>query len=136
MIPACSAPLPLPTSLSNVWDPRRLTKGQELSAQIMSSMNDMGAAVALRAPEELRKRLNPRLRPAQNERVDIVSTFVGIHHLEIDDVANHSELVRYAVAAQHIARRARHIQRLATGISFHDGGDLHRRRAIVLHAPE
>src|SRR5450759_3132543 len=54
-----------------------------------------------------RKGLNSGLRPAQDERMYVMRTFVSVHHLEIDQVPNHPEFVGYAVRAQHVARGAR-----------------------------
>ncbi len=66
----------------------------------------------------------------------VVRPLVGVHHFQIDDVADDAELVRNPVAAQHVARRAGDVERLAAGIALHDRGDLRRRRAVVLHAAE
>src|SRR5256714_2384331 len=68
--------------------------------------------------------------------MDIVRALVGVHHLEVYHVAHHAELVRDAVAAQHVAREARDLQRLAAGVALHDRGDLGRVGAFVFHAPE
>src|SRR5213079_1257927 len=81
-----------------------------------------------------RKGLNPGLRPPQYQGVDIVRALVGVDHLEVDHVAHDAELVRDAVAAQHVAREARDLQRLAAGVALHDRGDLGRVGAFVLHA--
>jgi len=51
-------------------------------------------------------------------------------------VAHHAELVRDPVAAQHVARETRDLQRLAAGVALHDRGDLGRIGAFVLHAAE
>src|SRR6266850_1237653 len=80
--------------------------------------------------------LDAGLRAAEDQRVDVVRAFVGIDHLEVDDMADDAELVGDAVAAQHVAREARDLQRLAARIALHDRGDLDRRAALVLHAPE
>ena len=48
----------------------------------------------------------------------------------------HPKLVADAVAAHHVARHARNVQRLATRVALQDGGDFHRRRAFVFHAAQ
>jgi len=48
--------------------------------------------------------------------VDVVRAFVGIDDLEVDDMADDAELVGDAVAAEHIAREARDLQRLAARV--------------------
>ena len=54
------------------------------------------------------KRLDPGLRAAQDQRVDVVRALVGVHRFEIAHHAHHVEFVRDAVAAVHVAReRAR-----------------------------
>src|SRR3989441_5087824 len=72
----------------------------------------------------------------EDQGVDVVRAFVGVDHLEVDDMADHAELVRDAVAAEHVARGARDVERLAAGVALHDRGDLDRGGAFVLHAPE
>src|SRR6266480_6990083 len=70
------------------------------------------------------KGLDAGLRAAEDQGVDVVRAFVGIDHLQVDDVADDAELVGDAVAAQHIAREARDLQRLAARVALHDRGDL------------
>src|SRR5438552_3475157 len=82
------------------------------------------------------KGLDAGLRAAEDQGVDVVRAFVGIDHLQVDDVADDAELVGDAIAAQHVAREARDLQRLAARVALHDRGDLDRRAALVLHAPE
>src|SRR2546429_97547 len=99
--------------------------GDELSAILYAryaTLTGEGLDAGLRAPED--------------QRVDIVRAFVGIDHLQVDDVADDAELVGDAVAAQHIAREARDLERLAARVALHDRGDLDRGAAFVLHAPE
>src|ERR1700688_3959579 len=83
-----------------------------------------------------RKRLNAGLCPTQDECVNVVRALVGVHHFEIHEMANHAEFVRNAVAAQHVARGARHIERLAAGIAFEHGSDFDGSGSLILHAPE
>ena len=68
--------------------------------------------------------------------MDVVRPLVGVDDLEVDEVTRDAELVRDAVAAHHVARRARDVERLAAGVALQDRGDLDGRRAVVLHAPE
>ena len=49
------------------------------------------------------KRLDTRLRATENQRVDVMRTFVGIDGLEIHHVPNDVEFVGYAVTAVHIS---------------------------------
>src|SRR5256885_8802399 len=82
------------------------------------------------------KGLDAGLRAAEDQGVDVVRAFVGIDHLQFDDVADDAELVGDAVAAEHIAGDARNVERLAARVALHDRGDLDRGAALVLHAPE
>ena len=41
----------------------------------------------------LEKRLNPRLRAAENQRVHVVGTFVGVDHFQVDQMTRHAEFV-------------------------------------------
>src|SRR5205823_2698849 len=108
---------------------------------LMKSLRSSSLSMALpsfheKAAELGGKGLDAGLRAAEDEGVDVVRAFVGIDHLEVDDVADDAELVGDAVAAQHVAREARDLQRLAARVALHDRGDLDRRAALVLHAPE
>src|SRR3546814_13785983 len=66
-------------------------------------------------PSASEKRLYPRLRPSQDEGVDVVGALVGVHRLAVHDVAAHVELVGAPVAAIHIARPAGAALGLAPG---------------------
>ena len=68
--------------------------------------------------------------------MDVVCAFVGIDHLQIHHVTDDAEFVGNAVAAEHVARTARDVKRLAAGIALHDRGDLDRGRAVILHPAE
>ena len=52
------------------------------------------------------KRLQPRLRTAQDQGMYIMRAFVGVHGLQIDHVANDVVFVMDAIAAVHVARHA------------------------------
>mmetsp|Transcript_41417 Transcript_41417/g.97041 ORF Transcript_41417/g.97041 Transcript_41417/m.97041 type:complete len:470 (+) Transcript_41417:1594-3003(+) len=76
------------------------------------------------------------LRAAQNQRVDVVRALIGVHDLQVDEVAGDAELVADAIAAEHVAREAGDVQALAAAVALHDGRDLDGRRALVLHAAQ
>ncbi len=67
--------------------------------------------------------------------MDVVRAFVCIHHLEIDEMARDAELVTDAVAAEHVARRARDVERLAAVVALQQARDLDGRRAVVAEPP-
>src|SRR5437773_2635395 len=98
----------------------------------IGSHRDESAVMTISSAE----RLDSGDRTPEDQGVDVVRAFVGVDHLEVDDMADDAELVRDAVAAEHVARGARDVECLAAGIAFHDRGDLDRRGAFVLHAPE
>src|SRR5487761_2423531 len=50
---------------------------------------------------------------AEDQRMHVVRALVGVDDLEVDQVACHAELVADAVAAEHVARHAGDVQRLA-----------------------
>src|SRR5881396_2119288 len=52
------------------------------------------------------KGLDAGLRAAEDQGVDVVRAFVGVDHLEVDEVADDAELVGDAVAAEHVATDA------------------------------
>src|SRR5438309_2611326 len=80
--------------------------------------------------------LDPGLRAAEDQRVDVVRAFVGVDDLEVDDVADDAEFVGDAVAAEHVARGAGDVERLSTRISLQNGRNLRRGASLVLHAAE
>ena len=51
-------------------------------------------------------------------------------------MTDHAEFIGDAVAAEHVARHAGDVQRLAAGIALHDRGDFHCRRTVFLHAAQ
>jgi hypothetical protein len=55
---------------------------------------------------------------AHDQRVDVARAFVGVHSLEIGEHPHHVELVGNAVAAVHVAGKARDLQRLAASGYF------------------
>src|SRR5690606_29779833 len=83
-----------------------------------------------------RERLDAGLRAPEYEGVNVVRALVGVDHLEVHEVADHAVLVGDAVAAVHVARHARDLERLAARVALHDRGDLRRRLAFVLEPPE
>ena len=59
----------------------------------------------------LEKCLNTCLRTPQNQRMNVMRAFVGVHHFEVHQMTRHIKLVRDAITAQHITRQTRHVQR-------------------------
>jgi hypothetical protein len=68
------------------------------------------AGVSVKPSEE---RLNARLGPPEDQRVNVVRAFIGIDDLEVDEMPGDTELVGDAVAAEHVARETGDIERLA-----------------------
>src|SRR5712672_2730148 len=65
------------------------------------------------------KRLDPGLGAAENQGVDVVGALVGVDGLEVRQHAHDVELVGDAVAAMHVAREARDVERLAAIVALH-----------------
>src|SRR3989304_5766190 len=61
------------------------------------------ARCAASGTRDLEKRLDPRLCAAEDERVDVVGAFVGVHRLEVREHAHHVIFLADAVAAVHVA---------------------------------
>jgi hypothetical protein len=57
-------------------------------------------------PASFLKRRDARLRPSQDQRMNVVRAFIGVHHFQVHHVTDHAELVRNSIAAQHVARHA------------------------------
>src|SRR5579862_6410973 len=84
----------------------------------------------------LHERLDARLRAAEDEGMDVVRALVGVDRLEVQDVADHAELVGDAVAAMHVAGDAGDIQCLAAIVALQQRDHLGRRLALVLEPAE
>ena len=68
--------------------------------------------------------------------MNIVRAFVGVHDLQIHQMARDAVFVGDAVAAVHIARDACNLQRLAATVALHDRGDFGRGAALVFEPPQ
>src|SRR4030081_2257043 len=79
------------------------------------------AATSVFPPATLRKRLNARDRASQNQRVDVVGAFIGVHGFQIRGVAHHVIFDLDAVAAVHVAGDAGDVERLAAIVALDDG---------------
>src|SRR5687767_12103312 len=126
---------PCAIAVAQVSSPRRATRRR---AKVMRPVYFSFQRIATRPRAfvtSLAEGLDAGLRPPQDQGMDVVRALVRVHHLEVDQMADHAELVRDAVAAEHVAREARDLQRLAARVTLQDRGHLRRRRALVLHAP-
>src|SRR5450830_676436 len=63
--------------------------------------------VSPRQGGSIRERSDPGLSPAQDQGVHVMGAFIGVDHLQVHQVAGHTELVADAVATHHVARLAR-----------------------------
>ena len=61
----------------------------------------------------LLKRLDSSLGPAQDQRMNIVRTLIGIDDFEIYHVTDYGEFVRDAVSSKHVACKPRDVECLA-----------------------
>src|ERR1700722_2161969 len=86
-------------------------------------------------PRRLERR-DAGLSAAEDEGVDVVRALVGVHGFQVHQVADDVIFVDDAVAAVHVARGARDVERLAAGIALEHGHHLGRRFAFVLEPPE
>lgn len=60
------------------------------------------------------ERLDAGLGTTQDQRMDILRTFVSVDHFQVLHVTHHRILIRDTVAAQHVAGFARYVQSLQT----------------------
>src|SRR6266702_403803 len=84
----------------------------------------------------LAERRDPGLRPPEDEGVDVVRALIGVDCLEIHDVADDVELVGDAVAAMHIARDPRDVERLAAIVALQERDHLGHGAPLVLETAE
>src|SRR5262245_16521122 len=73
------------------------------------------------AEDGLEERLQPGLCAPQDQRVHVVRALVGVDGLEVRGVAHDVVLDLDAVAAVHVAGRARNVERLAAVVALDDG---------------
>src|SRR5215204_4580461 len=81
------------------------------------------------------KRLQPRLRPPEDQRVNVVGALVGVHGLEVLRHAHDVVLLLDAVAAVHVAGLAGDVERLAAVVALDQRDRLGRELALVEEAP-
>ena len=73
------------------------------------------------------ERLETRLRSAEDQRMDVVSSFISVDRFEVHDVADDVKLVNDAVAAVHVAREPGDVERLAAGVALDERNALRGR---------
>ena len=66
--------------------------------------------------------------------MDIVGSLVGIDSFEVHHVTHDGEAIGNAVAAMHVTRHARDVERFATVVSL-EQADHFRRRTAHIHQP-
>lgn len=69
---------------------------------------------------------------ADNESVNVSSTLVGIHRLEVADVSDDVILVDDAVAAEHVPRLACNLQGLSAVVTLDHGDHLGSQFALLV----
>src|SRR5258708_25748237 len=88
----------------------------------ISAARSFSASPDNRVAKRSEKRLDPRLRAAEDQRVDVVGTLVGVDRLEIAQHAHDVEFLGNAVAAVHVAGEAGGLQRLSAIFSLWQPG--------------
>ena len=78
------------------------------------------------------KRRDPRNPATQDQSVDIMCTFIGVDRFKVHHVADHLIFPADAIAAMHVARLTRDIERF-TDIVALDHADHVRRKAAFVH---
>src|SRR5690606_37896082 len=74
-------------------------------------------------------------RAAEDQRVDVVRALIGVHRLEIHGVADHMIFGRDAVAAMHVARGPRDIERLAAIVALQEADPIGGKPPLVDQPP-
>src|SRR5687767_4276324 len=82
------------------------------------------------------ERRDSRLGTPEQQRVYVVRALQRIDSLEIEKVPYDVKFIRYAVAAQHVARRAGYIQGLAGGVALEQRDHLRGGFALLAHPGE
>src|SRR6185312_2172995 len=76
------------------------------------------SAVVLITIASVGKRRNSGDGAPEDQGMDVVRAFVGIHDFQIDQMPCNAEFVRNTVSTQHVARHASDVQCLAAGIAL------------------
>src|SRR5437016_858109 len=84
----------------------------------------------------LEKRLDAGLRAAEDQGVDVVGALVGVDGLQVGQHAHDVEFVGDAVAAVHVARKPRDVERLAAIVALHQRDRGRRGAALLQEAAE
>src|SRR5690606_19602446 len=71
------------------------------------------------------------LRPPENQRMHVMSTFIGIDRLKVLGVPHHVIRALNAVAAMHVASLARNVERLAAIVAFDQRNHFRGRLRLV-----
>jgi hypothetical protein len=74
------------------------------AGQFQNLVPRLAAPPSHAVPAIFLKRRNPRLFPSEDQRMNVMCTFVGVHDFQVHHVADYAELIGDAVAAQHVAR--------------------------------
>src|SRR6516165_6037077 len=85
-------------------------------------------------PWRSEKRLDARDGASQDQGMDVVSALIGVDRLEIVDVPHHVVLDLDAVAAVHVARLARDVERLAAIVALDDRDHFGSKLALIHQA--
>ena len=78
----------------------------------------------------------PGDRPPQDERMHVMRALVRVDRLEVDQMAHYVELIRDAVAAEHVAALARDVEGLAARVALDERDHLGGELAAVLCAAD
>jgi hypothetical protein len=76
----------------------------------------------------------PGLGAAEDQRVHVMGALVGVDRLEVLGMAHHVVFGHDAVAAMHVARHPRDVERLAAIVAL-DQRDHFRRAGALVHQP-
>ena len=94
------------------------------------------AYVRQRAHGSAGKCLKTGLGAPQNQRVNVVRPFVSIDRFQIHHVANYVVLIRNPVAAMHVPRCSRNLERLAAVIALEQRDRLRGSAPFIKQASE
>ncbi len=119
-----------------VFSPKILRGGLEgLAPPATGHAETISRVIYLTTPPPSEKRLQPGLRAPKDQRVDVVRPLIGVHRLKVHHVTDDLEFFGYSVAAVHVTRHPRNLQRLDTVVAFDDADHLRRGPGFVHQPP-
>lgn len=82
------------------------------------------------------ERLDPCDSPSKDQSMDVMSTFIGVHRLQVHDMPDHVILIRNPIPPKHVSGLASNVQGLPTVIPLQQRDHFRGGLVLILQAAE